>query len=283
MNLQGVSLDNRGLIWVSGPEAEAFLQGLITNDVSLADRSNAIYAALLTPQGKFLHDFIVVRWKDGLLLDTDLTRVEELGKRLAMYRLRAKIEIADLSQDIAVVALLGPGPMPGSDDSARVFADPRHPGLGQRAYIAEDARAWLQRNDIALLDADQYDLLRVKLGVPDGGRDVPVEKAFPLEYGFDALNAVSYEKGCYIGQELTARTHNRGKIKKGLFRIALEDGVPEPGTEIRAGDAAIGTVLSGSGSIALAHLRLDVIGKEGELTAGNHRIVEARPAPVASD
>jgi folate-binding protein YgfZ len=278
--VQGIILEDRGLVALSGSEARPFLQGLITNDIDRLDEDHAIYAALLTPQGKFLHDFVVMQWDSGLLIDTDATRVPDLLRRLTMYRMRAKVAIDDWTQRIRVAAVIGGDRLSDGND-AKCVRDPRHRELGWRVYASGDIEEWLTRHDIALAPADTYERLRIKLGIPAGHRDIPVEKAFPLEYGFGGLNAVSYSKGCYVGQELTARTHNRGKVKKALYRVRFEGTAPAPGTEIRAGDDSVGEILSGFGDTALAHLRIDASADVRQLRAGEIPVAEAIAAPVA--
>jgi len=279
--LSGIILDDRGLIFVSGAEARPFLQGLVTNDVNLVAPSNAIYAALLTPQGKFLHDFIMVAWKGGLLLDTEASRTEELLRRLTMYRLRAKVDVSNVTDMLKVVALLKEAPPLSTGDNAALIRDPRLAALGYRLYVEDESPdRWLRDNNIAQGDRGQYEHLRLSLGVPDGSRDIPVERAFPLEYGFDALGAVNYDKGCFVGQELTARTHNRGKVKKGLHLLEFEGAAPPPGTPILHDGRQAGEILSGDAAMALAHLRFDATNSENTLVAAGVRVSRVQPAPI---
>ena len=153
--------------------------------------------------------------------------------------------------------------------------------LGHRLYSKSDPRIDLQALGANIVGPEVYDAFRIAAGVPDGSRDIPVEKAFPLEYGFDSLGAVSYEKGCYIGQELTARTHNRGKVKKALFRVRFETSAPVAGTAIRSGDAEVGEILTSAGQYGLAHLRIDAAEANQQLHAGTAPIIEQVKAPLA--
>ncbi len=275
-------LRQRGLIRVDGTAARSFLQGLVTNDVEKVDKTTPVYAALLTPQGKFLHDFLIIQIGESLFLDIERERTADLLKRLKMYRLRAPVELEDVTQAWIIFAIFGEGAgvmgdrMPGT-----AVRDPRNTALGLRLYCQGDPCQDIESFGIPIVDVRAYDALRVAAGVPDGSRDIPVEKAFPLEYGFNALDAVSYDKGCYIGQELTAKTHNRGKVKKGLYRVRFENQAPDAGTAIVMGSVEVGEVLSGAGDFALAHLRIDAAETSQPLVAGKSSIVERVEAPVA--
>ncbi|MDA0367624.1 MAG: folate-binding protein [Proteobacteria bacterium] len=282
--LQATPLDTRGLVEVGGAESREFLQGLVTNDVDLVDLARPIYAALLTPQGKFLHDFIIVQIGEALVLDTERTRVAELVRRLTMYRLRAKVDLRDISEEMTVCAVFGEGAGGVASAGLGAFvADPRSPALGYRLYSATDPCAQLESLGALVVSAERYDAMRVELGIPDGSRDIPVDKSFPLEYGFDSLGAVSYDKGCYVGQELTARTHNRGRVKKGLYRLAFDSALPIAGTDILMGDTVVGEVLSGSGHFALAHMRIDAVGSNQPLRAGSAPVADSTVAPISAN
>ena len=270
------------MLRVSGPSARSFLQGLITNDVERANETSPVYAGLLTPQGKFLHDFLVVEIGDALVLDLEAERLQDLLRRLTMYRLRAAVDIADVSEEFAIFAVFGgemnglEGQLPGTS-----IRDPRSAALGYRLYCAASQRDDVHALDARIVGPEAYDALRVAAGVPDGSRDIPVEKAFPLEYGFDSLGAVSYEKGCYVGQELTARTHNRGKVKKALYRLRFDANPPAIGTVIRSGEVEVGELLTSAGEYGLAHLRIDAVEANQRLHAGTASVVEHVRAPVA--
>lgn len=282
-SVQATALTQRGLLRVSGASARSFLQGLVTNDVERVIESAPVYAALLTPQGKFLHDFLIVQFGDALVLDLEAERLQDLLRRLTMYRLRAAVDLVDVSSELAVYAVFG-GETDGLGDKlpGTFVRDPRSPVLGHRLYSESDPRQDLQALGANIVGPEAYDAFRIAAGVPDGSRDIPVEKAFPLEYGFDSLGAVSYEKGCYIGQELTARTHNRGKVKKALYRLRFEADAPAVGTAIRSGDAEVGEVLTSAGQYGLAHLRIDAAEATQKLHAGTSVIVERVEAPVAA-
>ncbi|WP_417519519.1 YgfZ/GcvT domain-containing protein [Minwuia sp.] len=259
-DIRYIKLPNRGLLRVSGDEAESFLQSLVSNDVSKAAADRGVYATLLTPQGKFLHDFFVVRDTDGFLLDCEADRLDDLKRRLTMYKLRSKVDLADETDRWSVIALLS-----GELDGAFQFIDPRNPALGARAII--DADRQIDGDEAPLAD---YEALRISMGVPDGSRDIEVEKSFLLEHRMDELNAIDFKKGCYVGQELTARTKYRGNVRKKLNVVQIDGALPEVGTPVLVNGIEIGTIRTGHGDKALAMLRVNY--PEGELEAGDTRI-----------
>ncbi len=277
-------LDTRGVLTVAGEDRRTFLQGLVSNDMNKVSAARAVHAALLTAQGKYLHDFFVVEIGDVLHLDGERERLADLKRRLSIYKLRSKVTIAEapalavavawgsgaaalfgLSEEAGVAALF-------ADGAGAAFVDPRLPALGVRIVLprdgAEDAltRIGLQRGDPA-----EYDRLRLSLGVPDGSRDLAVEKGILLEAGFDELNGVDWKKGCYVGQELTARTKYRGIVKKRLLPVAVEGALPAPGTLVMLGDKEAGEMRSGRDGVALALLRLEAL----EEAAGSGAVLTA--------
>jgi folate-binding protein YgfZ len=271
-------LPHRSVIAVGGPDRVEFLQGLISNDTTKAKADRAIWAALLTPQGRFLNDmFVIDGGNDTLLLETERERAAGLAKRLSMYKLRSKVTVEDRGQTLEVAVAFGADaattlPIAG----AVAFADPRLPGLGIRVIApAGTAAALLQSHGFAAAPSHVYDTLRLELGVPDGSRDLTVEKALLLESGFDELNGVDWQKGCYMGQELTARTKYRGLVRKRLFPVRIEGPLPAPGAAIHLDGQEVGEIRSGSGNRAIAMLRVEAI--RGALTAEDARIVPEVP------
>lgn len=254
-------LTGRALLQVSGPEAVEFLNALVSNDVAVLPGADgllpAAYAALLTPQGKFLHDFLIVTTgPDRLLLDMVAERRADLKRRLTMYRLRAKVEIAELDGWTGF-ALFGAGQTPGIPEGGVLFTDPRLPALGWRLWLPPGVDL-----DRPLADASAYEQHRIALGVPDGARDIEIDKGLLLENHFEALHGVDFKKGCYIGQELTARTKYRGLLKKQLYRIEAQDpdkALPAAGTPITANGQEIGLLRSSIDGQGLALLRLDAV------------------------
>lgn len=289
-------LEDRGLIRVDGSDARSFLQALVSNDVERVGPERVIYAALLTPQGKFLHDFFVFDLAGALGIDCERARQGDLQRRLLMYKLRAKIDIADLSDELAVAVAFGPEALarlglPDEAGRARTlpaipgafaYVDPRLPALGARLVLpGRDAH---RLADLGLLagDADHYDQWRLGHGVPDGSRDLEVERAILLEYNLDALHGIDFAKGCYVGQELTARTKYRGLIRKKLFRVDADGPIPPPDTPVMLGDQEAGVMRSGRGAIGLALLRLDQVAAAHDrgqpLTAAGRRLTPVKPA-----
>jgi folate-binding protein YgfZ len=204
-------LDGRGIIEISGKDRGAFLQGLISNDISLCRLGQPIYAALLTPQGKFLHDLFVIDNGESFLMDCERDRAEDLIKRLSLYKLRSDIKI-ESRLDIYVVW----ASREQQQDTGMIYADPRHADLGFRLILNKSDAARLQATAFSA-----YDQYRLRLGIADGSRDMLVGKSTLLEGNFDRNNGISWTKGCYMGQELTARMHYRALVKKRLYPVRL--------------------------------------------------------------
>ncbi len=262
-------LASRALLAISGEEARPFLQGLVSNDVGKVGEARAIYGALLTAQGKYLHDFFLAERAGVLLLDCEQARRDDLKRRLTIYKLRAKAAIA-AEDGLCVWALWGEGALArlGFSDSEKAghvrpfaggiaFVDPRLAALGARALLPAGAEADLASSGFAVCAEGEYDPWRLAHGVPDGSRDLEIEKSILLESNFEELNGVDFDKGCYIGQELTARTKYRGLVKKRLFPVEIEGDAPAPGSEITLAGTDIGTMRSAKGGRGLALLRLD--------------------------
>ncbi|HVG82789.1 MAG TPA: folate-binding protein, partial [Methylomirabilota bacterium] len=269
-------------------EARGFLQGLVTNDVLKVGAGRAIWAALLTPQGRYLHDFFLAQGPDGALwLECEGERRQDLLRRLTIYKLRAKLRIADASGELSVVRAFGTGAperlgLPAEAGSARAigggvaFVDPRDARLGARAILPRaEAAVLADRLGLAAGGADRYHTLRLALGVPEGGRELEAEKALPMESRFDLLNGIDWQKGCYVGQELTARMRYRALVKKRLLPVAIEGPVPEPGTPVLIEGEEAGVLRGASQGYGLALMRLDKLEEAGDrpLTAGAARIL----------
>ncbi len=282
--------EQRGLIAIGGDDRTAFLQGLVSNDVRRVAADRAIYAALLTPQGRYLHDFFIATIGETFYLDCEAPRRDDLRRRLSIYRLRSKVTLADATADFAVALLYGADLMArlGLNDAAGaakpweggvVYVDPRLPELGARAILPRaNAGEILVRADLIPGNADDYDRLRLSLGVPDGSRDLPVEKAILLENGFDELHGLDWQKGCYMGQELTARTRYRGLVRKRLLPVEVDGPLPAPGTPVTAGDKEAGEMRSGIDGLGLALLRLEHLDDNQDLRCGDSRLKPRRPA-----
>jgi folate-binding protein YgfZ len=282
-------LDDRGILAVSGADRGIFLQGLVSNDVERIGPEQAGYAALLTAQGKYLHDFMMIEFGGEIWLDAEAGRLSDLKRRLSIYRLRVKATL-DERPDLAVAAVFGKGARPAvglseEPGGARPFAsgvafvDPRLVALGVRCILARaDIRCALEGTGLAEAGFPAYDRLRLQLGVPDGSRDLVPEKSILLESGFDELNGVDWQKGCYIGQELTARTKYRGLIKKRLMPVEIDGPAPAPGTIVTADGREVGEMRSSRDRLGLALLRLEPVVKGKHLKAGNTTLVPSQPS-----
>lgn len=298
-------LDHRAVLAIAGDDRRTFLQGLITNDIARVTGATTAYAALLTPQGKFLHDMFIGEMGDTLLIEAEAARLTDLRTRLSRFRLRAKVTLAEVD-DFAVAAAFGPGApalgvpalgvpalgvpallgLPGDAGSAAPFAggvagvDPRLAEAGVRIWAPRDGLAdVLTRMGLAQGTARDYDRHRLALGLPDGSRDMVVEKSLPLECGFEELNGVDFKKGCYMGQELTARTKYRGLVKKRLMPVRIDGGPPpDPGTPIMHGDREAGEMRSGADGTAIALIRLEYLAETASFTAGDTRVIPWRPS-----
>jgi folate-binding protein YgfZ len=280
-----VVLEDRGVLAVAGPDRASFLQGLVSNDTAQVSGERAVYAALLTPQGKYLHDFIMVENSEVIWLDAEAARLGDLKRRLSIYQLRAKVTL-DERPDLAVAVIFGDEAfdLPGEAGAARAldggvaFTDPRLPALGTRAILPRgQIRQTLSAAGAIEGDFAEYDRLRLSLGIPDGSRDLALDKSILLESGFDELHGIDWNKGCYIGQELTARTKYRGLIKKRLFPVRIDGPAPEPGAIISLDGHEAGEMRSSRDGVGLALLRLESVDSGQKLVAGNTSIVPIPP------
>jgi folate-binding protein YgfZ len=239
-------LPDRAVLSVSGADRVGFLNGLVSNDVGQVAPGRAVWAALLTPQGKYLADFFILADAGSLLLDVQAGQRDMLAQKLSRFRLRADVAIARL--DLAVHAAWN-GPPP---QAAFAAPDPRLPEAGWRVLADAPLAATAGQAD--------WDLHRLRLGLPDGTNDLEPDKTVLLEAGFDELGGISWTKGCYMGQELTARTRYRGLLKRRLLPVSGDAPLPPPGTPVLAGDREAGVLRSVIGTDALAVLRLDRLG-----------------------
>jgi folate-binding protein YgfZ len=269
-----VSLPSRAVLRVAGADAHGFLQNLLTCDMDDVDAERAGYGALLTPQGKILFDFLVLADEAGYLLDTAQEPASDFARRLGFYKLRSKVEIADVSETCKVAASFGQKP---EADGCIAVADPRLAGFGWRVF-----------GPPAVIDAlatgeteTTYHARRVAAGVPEAPFDFALGDAFPHDADMDDLNGVAFDKGCFIGQEVVSRMRHRGTARRRIIKVAGERDLPASGTEILAGDKPAGTLGTIDGSAGLALVRLDRIAQaraRGEpVTAGGVPLEPALP------
>jgi folate-binding protein YgfZ len=240
-------LPARAVLYLTGGDRVGFLNGLVSNDVALAAPGRAIWAALLTAQGKWLADFFILATADALLIDCEAAQAEMLASRLTRYKLRADIHLAASPLHVAT-AWGGTQDLPEGTIAA---PDPRLPGAGWRVLCPSLPPA--------TASFDDWDRHRIGLGLPDGSRDLEPEKTVLLEAGFDELNGVSWTKGCYMGQELTARTRYRGLVKRRLVPVSATLPLPDAGTPVFSHDKEVGQIRSSNGSAGLALLRLEAL------------------------
>ena len=274
------NLGNRAVIDVGGDDALSFLQGLITNDMEHVSETQAIYAALLTPQGRFLHDFFIIEYLGRFMVDIDAQHAAAFIKRLNLYKLRARVEISDITSHWAVCAIIPENKqiqIATDLDKGPIFQDPRHEKLGLRAIVAKGNDYWAELKEISELE---YDSLRISLCIPTTGHELIPEKSFLLDYGFEELKGVDFDKGCYVGQEVIARMKHRSLVKRRLFLIETSVELNAANqTEIMSDEIIAGEVLSVSTNHATALLRLDLVAKGG-LTIGGTPITPKLPAWV---
>lgn len=248
-------LPDRAVIAVTGEDRVGFLQGLVSNDVTQVAPGRAVWAALLSPQGKWRADFFILDGGDRLLLDVERGQAEELVAVLGRFRLRAKVALA--VEPLAVIAAWDVG----SDDPAAGYPgaiaapDPRLEAAGWRILVAPGTEPGGESGTGAADDI-AWDRHRLLLGLPDGSRDLERDRTVLLEAGFDELNGVSWTKGCYMGQELTARTRYRGLVKRRLVPVAFEGVAPAPSTPILHEGIEVGSVRSSRDGLGLALLRV---------------------------
>jgi tRNA-modifying protein YgfZ len=259
------TLGHRQVIAVEGEDRISFLQGLVSQDMERAAPGIALWSALLTPQGKWLAEFFVFSDGARLLLDIEAHQREMIVTRLSRFKLRARVAISPAPFAVQV-AWGGPAP---DVPAGLVAADPRLEASGWR-ILADPPLP-------VTATAADWDAHRLALGLPDGSRDLEAEKTVLLEAGFDELNGISWTKGCYMGQELTARTRYRGLLKRRLVPVAIDGPVPEPGTPVTLDGREVGTMRSAAGPRGLAVLRLEALGGAA-LGCGDARLTPAIPS-----
>jgi tRNA-modifying protein YgfZ len=249
--MTGEAASDRTVLSLAGKDVLPFLQGLVSNDVlPLGKAPGIVWAALLTPQGKYLADFFIISTANEILIDIKSSIADATLRRLMMYRLRADVQIT--SSDLAVTRGLGPAP-------TGAYPDPRHPALGWRSYGAPGTTP-----------AIDWDAIRVTHCIPETGIELIPDESYLLETGFERLHGVDFRKGCYVGQEVTARMKHKTELRKGLVQVEIEGSAPV-GTEITADNKPAGTLYTQSGNHAIAYLRFDRAA--GPMRAGDASIV----------
>ena len=248
-------LDDRGILFINGQDSKEFLQNLISNDINKVDKNNSCFASLLTPQGKFLFDFIISKHKSGYFIDCEKSQIEALYKQLSMYKLRSKIEIMNLSNEFVIAAFNkekfldfeGAKDIPGNTIQYRedsILLDPRNKNLGARLIInLEKLYLSLKKLSLKISKIDEYYKLSHDLGVAQKDLNKLQNKLFGIECNFEELNGIDFQKGCYVGQENTARIKLKNKLSKRLFPVHLIKGELNEGDSIYNDDVEVGKVL----------------------------------------
>lgn len=274
-DIRYIALNDRACLEVAGPDARSFLHGLVTNDVMQVSPERVIYAALLTPQGRYLHDFFVVELAGSLVIDCEALRAADLLARLSRFKLRADVALSGASVRYSVAAVIGPAKDPGAVPTALrlpahpgaarilaggiVFVDPRSPEMGARAILPR-AAAWDELESFAIAKGERtlYDRRRLTLGLPEGSRDMTPEKSLPLECNLDMFNAIDWRKGCYVGQEVTARMHYRNGVRKRVVPLRTQGAAPSAGTAVIFDEREVGEIMGGDETTVLALLNIEL-------------------------
>jgi tRNA-modifying protein YgfZ len=286
--MKAAFLPDRGVVKVSGSDARDFLNGLVTTDMTLLRPSFGRFGALLTPQGKIIVDFLITEVPSGhgggFLIDCPRALAQGLADKLGFYRLRAKVQVENLSESLGVLAAWD-GDLTVKPDLT--FADPRHAALGWRILVPEElAQKAADLVGAELVDSIAYDAHRIVSGVPRGGLDFIYGDAFPHETNMDRLHGVDFDKGCYVGQEVVSRMQHRGTARTRTVRVVLDGPAPAPGEVILAGDKSLGTMGSSADGAGLALIRIDraadALDAGTPLTSGGLGIRIADPADVHS-
>ena len=255
MNIKNVYiLEDRAILYINGEDAKEFLQNLISNDINKVSDVNSCFSSLLTPQGKFLYEFIIVKHKSGYLLDCEKYQADGLFKQLSLYKLRSKVEILNLSNEFVVAAFShekfltfdGAKDQPGCTIKYRedpIFLDPRNKKLGARIISnLEKLYLTIKKLNLSIIDSKEYFSLAHKLGVPEKGLLNLKDQLFGLEANFETLQAIDFKKGCFIGQENTARMKLKNKLRRRLLPISSNEKL-KIGDEVIYNDTKIGKIL----------------------------------------
>ncbi len=268
-------LPDRAVIAISGEDARSFLQGIITNDIYKVSENTAVFAAILSPQGRFLHDFFIIESQEKLFLETEKSSLPDLLKRLKMYKLRSNVEIEERPELKVGVTFSLKGGEYSSPSSLTLtpseevvvenssayprnsftYQDPRHSELGTR-IIGEN---------LPIESTGDYDLHRLKLAIPEGSKDLIVNRSLPVEWAYEKLHGVDFNKGCYVGQEVTARSVHRASLHKYIHSVKANSKLPPAGTKIMAGEKEAGIIASSHSNIGLALLNMEAVANSKEL------------------
>jgi len=259
-----IPLPDRGLIKIEGPDARDYLQGLVSQDMERVTAETAVYSAFLSPQGRFLFDFFVFEMAGVLMLDCEGPRRSDLFKRLSMYKLRSDVELSDVTDDFRIYGVLDTLNFTKRGECAPfgdgvAYVDPRMHTMGCRVVLPGNNTSALDEAGLIAADTATYEHRRIELGLADGSRDMKVDRALLLENGFEELDGVDFSKGCFMGQELTARTRYRGLVKKRLLPVKIDGVAPENGAVFELDGREAGEMRTSSENMGLALVRLDTL------------------------
>jgi folate-binding protein YgfZ len=264
-----IALPERGVLEIRGPDAKAFLQKLVTQDLDKLSPQAAVYSAFLTTEGRYVSDFFVYEGTDGLYLDIPQTHLFEVAGQFERYKMRMQVTFHDASRALYVFAIVGEGeewqafnllPLEGvcqRKGKSFMCVDPRLQALGLR--VLADTQTAFPLNNIPRGTLEDYQFLRLRLGVSEAPYDLVQGKSIILEHGFHELNGISWGKGCYTGQELMARTFYRGQINKRAVPVKIEGPAPSEYTQLKKGEQVVGEMLSHCGAMGMALLRLTAL------------------------
>ena len=286
-------LENRGVVAVEGPDARSFLQAMISNNADNISPSVSIYAAMLSPQGKYLHDFVISQVGSKFLLDTEEARMLDLVNRLNLFRLGSEVTINSMKSETRVAALwretspllLNKNHKPGHTaeiSNCCVVLDPRVPALGYRVIgTKSNIKKFISHELSNPVTESNFDSHRLEIGIPDGSRDIRINKSYLLESNFEELNGVAFDKGCYVGQENTARQKHRGTIRRRLIKVNISGPSPENNERILWENREIGEMRSVSGCLGMAIIHLDrwaeAKAQNAKLRAGSATVIPFLP------
>lgn len=254
------TLPNRAVLSITGKDCSKFLQGIITNDINLLQKNGSLYTLMLTPQGRFLYDFFLLLQEDKIYIDHEAAFTQDIVNKFNIHKLRADVNIKNEADEWSVLAIPHPShSIETIPEQQMLIQDPRSELLGFRAYVQKEHFSQFIEDHNMLEKGSIYDDIIYEHVIPEPHRDMAQERSFPLEYGMDNFHAISFNKGCYLGQELTARTKHRGVIRKRLHKFIADTEITnvEFGAEITVGNSKIGTFCSAHGKIGKALMRIE--------------------------
>ena len=244
---------------ISGEDRGNFLQDLITNDIHKCDSTNSIYSCLLTPQGKFIADFFIIDHENSYLIETHKNFAEDLINKLKIYKLRAKVEI-NIVNDLLSLSLIENNDLLQSEAEILLFKDPRNDKLGNKIFVAKNKFKEIEKKYNLIEDNfEKYRELLIKNLIPFSSEDLIQDKSLLLENNFDKINAIDWEKGCYVGQEITARMKYRALLKKSIIVVEIISGHVNRGNQINFNQNKVGEIISSFNKLAIAMLKIEEV------------------------